>query len=278
MIRRFHLGARHAADTSGVEMTTVAEQLRTGVNIKEASINSKGFKFRVVQPLVKDLKVKTQYGTGTILKLRGLDGVEGFSLVVRLDSWAPDGVQKPPLLYCEADEVISIVESSGSLSNNGSRMLSRNTMETIVRPVASNGLSDGDGQEQEDDRSTRPTRACRSIKNDKGGNVVFNEFHLALHHYLWENNESNLCRWQNDGLEFSIYKEDKVAQGVRSLMGIHALIRERKRQKQWLLKELYNHGFVRTRSVYFFVGYMLYAVLVAHLKYPLICFFFPPSV
>ena len=111
VIRRFHLGVRHAADTLGRPAIRIVHQLKTT-----------SVKFRVVRPLVKGLEVKTPYGLGTIVKLKGVEGVAGFSLVVQLDSWILAGGQKP-MLYCEADEVVAVTESYGTLLSNGSRAM-----------------------------------------------------------------------------------------------------------------------------------------------------------
>ena len=256
VIRRFHLGSRHAADTLGLVAAKVAVTLKASVPIPEAMITLKGFKFRIVRPLVKGLEVKTPYGLGTIVKLKGIEGVVGFSLVVQLDSWVLAGGQKP-MLYCEADEVLAVTESYGTLSSNGSRALhksaQRSTMSEAMFAGDDNLPEEDDKQVQdnegldEEGRSRRPKRACRSIMSDKMGNLIVKEFHVAIHYYLQENDESPICRWQNDGREFLIYKEDVLASNVRSLMGIHATTREKKRLRQWLLREMFDHGFIRTR-------------------------------
>ena len=121
VIRRFHLGSRHAADTLGLVAAKVAVTLKASVPIPEAMITLKGFKFRIVRPLVKGLEVKTPYGLGTIVELKGIEGVAGFSLVVQLDSWVLADGQKP-MLYCGADEVLAVTESYGSLTNDNKRV------------------------------------------------------------------------------------------------------------------------------------------------------------
>ena len=282
IIRRFHLGVRHAADTLGIPAHYMVEYIKSSNVMTPGAIDTlKGFRFKNVEPFVKGKEVKSQYGVGTILELRGIEGVPGFSLVVQLGSWVLAGGQKP-LLYCEADEVLGYIETSGVLTSSNKRRNRSAVEATLAQARAFLGTDNIIGvderQQQKEEASRRSNRTSRYIKNDKEGNVVIEEFHRALYYYLNEKNNTKTCKWLNFGQEFIICEEHIVAQGVRSLMAFQTHLRERKRQKQWLLKELYNHGFIRTRSVYFFVGYMLYAVLVAHLKYALTCFFFPPSV
>ena len=120
VLRRFHLGARHAADVLGVAATEVTEQIKQSIHMSDASVSSESIEFRLVRPLVKGIEVKTPYGIGTILRLKGFEGVAGFSLVVQLDSWVLAGGQKP-MLYCDADEVIAVNESYGQLSEESRR-------------------------------------------------------------------------------------------------------------------------------------------------------------
>ena len=250
------MGSRHAADTVGIEAIKVAEHVKTSVPVTDAIRTSKGYKFRIVQPLAKGIEVKTQFGMGVIVKLRGTEGVAGFSLVVQLDSWVLTRGQRP-LLYCDADEVITLRESTGELKGNNTRSTQKSNNKTKLEKTISDAQSfvghrtfsvaDELEEAHEEDRSSRPKRTCRFIKSDKEGNVMIKEFHLALHYYLQENDESVMCRWQNDGREFVIYKDDLVATGLRDLMGIQQVTREKKRLRQWLYKEMYEHGFVRTR-------------------------------
>ena len=254
VLRRFHLGARHAADVLGVAATEVTEQIKQSIHMSDASVSSESIEFRLVRPLVKGIEVKTPYGIGTILRLKGFEGVAGFSLVVQLDSWVLAGGQKP-MLYCDADEVIAVNESYGSLESNNCRILHKSMQRTTMTETFFGGddnfLEDDEGRGQDEkDRSARPKRACRSIQNDREGNLIIKEFHVALHYYLQTNDESPICRWQNDGCEFLIYKEDILSSNVRTLMGIHGTIREKKRLKQWLLKEMFDNGFIRTRYVF----------------------------
>ena len=92
----------------------------SGVTALDATLFMNGFKFRIVQSLMEGIRVKSLYGVGTIIKTRGTEGVPGFSLVVQLDSWILADGQKP-ILYCEADDVVTINEIHGSLNDDYTR-------------------------------------------------------------------------------------------------------------------------------------------------------------
>ena len=251
IIRRFHLGARHAANTHGIQGNKIVQCLKKGgYATEDAKCFLKGFKFRVVRSLVKGLEVKTSYGLGTIVELRGIEGMAGFSLVVQLDSWVLADGQKPRL-YCEADEVITVHETAGVLTSANKRRY-RSSVEQCMAHAAAflgsdNKIEVDEREEQVEDRNKRPKRSCRYKNSDKEGNVVIKEFDQALYSYLQDSNNSHTFKWLNFGHEFMIYREDLLASDVRTLMGMHLVVRERKKLRQWLSRELFDHGFIRTR-------------------------------
>ena len=127
----------------------------------QATTILKDFRFRIVQELKEGMEVKTQYGFGTILELRGIEGVPGFSLVVQLGSWVLAGGQKP-LLYCEADEVISVKEDVGALVEGNKRINSRGGEVAEILTAAHYFLGGDQADEYDDDHEHKDDGNRRS--------------------------------------------------------------------------------------------------------------------
>ena len=162
IIRRFHLGVRHAADTLGIPAHYMVEYIKSSNVMTPGAIDTlKGFRFKNVEPFVKGKEVKSQYGVGTILELRGIEGVPGFSLVVQLGSWVLAGGQKP-LLYCEADEVISVKEDVGALVEGNKRINSRGGEVAEILTAAHYFLGGDQADEYDDDHEHKDDGNRRS--------------------------------------------------------------------------------------------------------------------